>query len=99
NSTRDTGVDSISVLTHSSDGATWAPLVNIGPDGWSFWRVKENAGVYYSAAYADGDSSVSLFTSNDGASWTQGASVYGVAADTPLETELVFFPSGNLLAI
>ncbi len=98
-STRDTGVDSITMGTHSSDGTTWAPLANLGPEQWSFWRVKQNAGVYYSAAYADGDASVSLFSSTDGVNWTQGAQVYGVAADTPLETELVFMPSGRMLAI
>lgn len=98
-STRDSNVDSISVATHSSDGVTWAALANISPETWSFWRVKQNAGTYYSAAYQDGDVAVSLFTSTDGIAWTQGAQVYGVAADTPLETELVFFPSGNLLAL
>lgn len=98
-STRDSNVDSISVATCASDGKTWAPLANIGPETWSFWRVKQYAGVYYSAAYQDGDVSVSLFSSVDGLNWTQGAQVYGVAADTPLETELVFFPSGDLLAI
>lgn len=98
-STRDTGVDSITMATRSSDGVTWSPLANIGPEQWSFWRVKQNAGVYYSAAYADGDTSVSLFSSTDGATWTKGAQVYGVAADTPLETELAFMPSGRMLAI
>jgi len=98
-SVRDTSVDSISVATHSSDGATWSALQNIGPEGWSFWRAKKNNGVYYSAAYADGDASVSLFSSTDGLAWTQGAQVYGVTADTPLETELVFMPSGRMLAL
>jgi len=98
-STRDTGVDSITVNTHSSDGVTWAPLVNIGPEQWSFWRPKASNGVYYSAAYQDGDLSVSLFSSNDGNTWTQGALVYGVSADTPLETELTFMPSGLMLAL
>jgi hypothetical protein len=98
-SVRDTSVDSITMATHSSDGKTWSALANIGPETWSFWRVKENAGVYYSAAYADGDASVSLFSSADGVTWTQGAQIYGVTADTPLETELVFMPSGRLLAI
>jgi hypothetical protein len=96
---RDTAVDSISVATHSPDGVSWAPLQNIGPDTWSFWRVKESGGVYYSAAYEDGDLSVSLFSSTDGLAWTQGAQIYGVAADTPLETELVFMPSGRMLAL
>src|SRR4029077_18265297 len=89
----------ISVETCSADGVMWAPLANIGPETWSFWRPKVAAGVYYSAAYEDGDVAVSLFSSTDGMTWTQGAQVYGVAADTPLETELVFMPSGTLLAL
>ena len=98
-SVRDSNVDSITMSTSSTDGKTWSALSPIGPETWSFWRVKQNAGVYYSAAYADGDSSVSLFSSIDGVKWTQGAQIYGIAADTPLETELVFMPSGRMLAI
>ncbi len=101
NSSRDSNVDSISVMTMSSDGGTtWSPLAAIGPPTWSFWRVRDDAaGIHYSAAYADGDVSVSLFSSTDGITWTQGAQIYGVSEDTPLETELVFLPSGNLLAL
>ena len=98
-STRDSNVDSISVVTHSPDGATWAPLQNAGPETWSFWRPKEVDGTWYTAAYQDGDVAVTLFSSTDGLAWTMGASVYAVAADTPLETELVPMPSGRMLAI
>jgi hypothetical protein len=55
--------------------------------------------VHYSAAYEDGDKSVVLFSSVDGLTWAPGAVIYDVAADTPLETELVFLPSGRLLAL
>jgi hypothetical protein len=99
NSTRDSNVKSVSVRTCSKDGATWSDLAPIGPETWSFWRVKEQGGVFYSAAYEDGDASVALFSSKDGATWTKGATVYDVAADTPLETELVFMKSGRLLAL
>lgn len=99
NSTRDSSVDTITVETHSSDGVTWSPLRNMAPDTWSFWRVKQNAGVFYSAAYQDGDLSVVLFSSTDGNSWTMGPPVYGVSTDTPLETELTFMPSGRMLAL
>ena len=98
-STRDSNVDTIAQGTGSTDGITWSPLAPIGPPMWSFWRIKQQGGVYYSAAYADGDQSVSLFSSPDGTTWTQGAQVYGVSADTPLETELTFMPSGKLLAL
>ena len=96
---RDTGVDTITAIKTSSDGATWTDGQMVAPHGWSFWRVKEHAGVYYSAAYQDGDQQVVLFTSHDGLSWTMGPQVYGISADTPLETELTFMPGGKLLAL
>jgi hypothetical protein len=96
---RDTDVDTVAVEIHSTDGLTWSPQQPIGPHGWSFWRIKENAGTYYTAAYQDGDQSVVLYSSTDGVTWTAGPVVYGVAADTPLETELTFMPSGRLLAL
>jgi len=96
---RDTGVDTITAIKTSSDGATWTDGQVVAPHGWSFWRVKENAGVYYSAAYQDGDQQVVLFTSHDGLSWTMGPQVYGISADTPLETELTFMSGGKLLAL
>jgi hypothetical protein len=96
---RDTDVNTIAVESHSTDGSTWSGLNPIGPADWSFWRIKEENGVYYNAAYHDGDSAVSLFSSTDGVTWTQGASIYDVSANTPLETELTFMPSGRLLAL
>ena len=98
-SARDSNVDSVTVAAHSSDGATWTPLTDVGPHGYSFWRIREHAGVYYSAAYEDGDKSVVLFSSTDGLAWTRGAPVYAVSADTPLETELTFMPNGKLLLL
>jgi hypothetical protein len=98
-SERDSNVDSNTVITSSSDGKTWAPLTPAVTGGWSFWRVKENQGTYYAAAYQDGDKSVVLYSSKDGRAWTAGPLVYGVAEDTPLETELTFMPSGHLLAL
>jgi hypothetical protein len=100
-SSRDSNVDSISVNTISPDGGTtWSPLAAIGPEMWSFWRVRDDAdGVHYSAAYEDGDQAVKLFSSADGRTWTPGATIYGVAADTPLETELIFDGKGGLTAL
>jgi hypothetical protein len=93
---RDTDVESVSVVTRSFDGgATWTPLSAIGPATWSFWRVRDDRdGIHYSAAYEDGDRSVKLFSSVDGVTWRPGAIIYGLSADTPLETELVFDESG-----
>jgi hypothetical protein len=98
-SDRDSNVDTNSVITSSSDGKTWAPLATVVTGGWSFWRVKENQGTYYTAAYQDGDKSVVMYTSKDGRAWTAGPLLYGVSDDTPTETELTFMPSGHLLAL
>jgi hypothetical protein len=100
NSSRDSDVDTITVASTSDDGGhTWSPLAPIAPPTWSFWRVKEHDGSYYSAAYEDGDRSVKLFASPDGVTWSAGAPIYTTSEDTPLETELVFMPSGKLMAL
>jgi hypothetical protein len=96
---RDTGVDTMSVIKTSADGKTWSGDTPVAPHGWSLWRVKENAGVWYSAAYEDGDTHVVLFQSLDGLTWTQGPQIYGVTTDIPSETELTFMPSGKMLAL
>jgi hypothetical protein len=98
-SERDSFVDTIAVETHSTDGENWSPFTPIGPTGWSYWRIREHAGTYYSAAYQDGDKSIMLYSSTDGVNWTAGPTIYGVSADTPVETELVFLPSGQMLAL
>jgi len=98
-STRDSDVDTVAMLSRSSDGKTWSDWEEMGPHTWSFWRIREKDGVYYNAAYEDGDKSVVLFSSQDGKTWTKGPVIYDVAADTPLETELTFMPSGKLLAL
>jgi len=100
-SLRDSDVATIAVGAVSPDGGqTWSPLAPLAPPSWSFWRIRDDAsGVHYAAAYEDGDRSVKLFSSADGTSWTAGAEIYGRAEDTPLETELVFMPSGKLLAL
>ncbi len=99
NSTRDSNVDTIAVISSSTDGAAWSDLTAVTPKTWSLWRIKESKGIFYSAAYEDGDKSVSLFSSLDGKVWTKGGQIYGVSVDTPLETELTFLPSGKLLAL
>ena len=98
-SVRDSDIDTISMEMHSVDGTTWSTFKAIGPTKQSFWRIKEHAGTYFNAAYEDGDKSVSLFSSKDGITWAKGAVVYDKSEDTPLETELVFMPSGKLLAL
>jgi hypothetical protein len=80
---------------------TFAPFTEIGPHGWSLWRLKQSpmTGEWLSAAYQDGDLSVVLYRSTDGVSFSAGATIYADASQTPLETELTFLPSGRLLAL
>jgi hypothetical protein len=101
NSLRDSDVETIAVGAVSPDGGrTWSSLAPLGPATWSFWRIRDDAsGVHYTAAYEDGDKSVVLFSSRDGIVWAAGAQIYSRSEDTPLETELVFMPSGMLLAL
>lgn len=98
-STRDTDVETVTMIATSADGHAWTPFEAVAPKGWSFWRVVPRGGTFYAAAYEDGDKSVVLYSSQDGVAWTKGALVYDVSADTPLETELVFMPSGRMLAL
>ena len=100
-SLRDSDVDTVAVASVSPDaGRTWSPLTPIGPARWSFWRIRDDAaGVHYTAAYEDGDRSVELFASADGTHWAERSRIYARSEDTPLETELVFVPSGKLLAL
>lgn len=99
-STRDTGVHTLSVEMHSDDdGVTWSHPTLIGPDAESFWRIKRHDNILYTAAYADGDTRVTLFSSLDGTNWRRGATIYDKSEHTPSETELTFLPSGKLLAL
>jgi hypothetical protein len=94
---RDQHAGSITVETRSSDGRRWSATRAIGPLGWGFWRVVKHNGVYYSTAYEDGDQRIVLYRSRDGIRWTAGPQIYGVSADTPLEAELAFSPSGKYM--
>ena len=79
---------------------TWTPLAPIGPETWSFWRIKDDAAACTTAPPTKtATRACGCSRSTDGLAWTMGAPIYDVAADTPLETELVFMPSGQLLAL
>ncbi len=97
---RDAGTDTVALGTSTTDGTTWADFSEIGPHGWSFWRLKQSpTGEWLTAAYEDGDLEVMLYRSTDGVTFTAGATIYDISAQTPLETELTFMPSGKLLAL
>jgi len=97
-SSRDSNVQTQTVIAETKDGAAWSAFESAAPEQYSFWRPKEHAGVYYAGAYADGDANLTLWSSADGKTWQKGATIYDVAADTPLEPELVFMPNGKLMA-
>lgn len=97
---RDSDVDTVALVTTTTDGATFTPWSELGPHGWSFWRIKElPTGEWLTAAYQDGDKSIVLYRSSDGLTFSAGATLYDLAAQTPLETELSFLPSGRLMAL
>ncbi|MBK8936766.1 MAG: hypothetical protein IPM79_03715 [Polyangiaceae bacterium] len=96
---RDQDVETVSVAFRSVDGESWTYEGPIGNERWGFWRVTAHEGFQYSAAYEDGDLQVVLQRTSDGLTWEPGAQIYGVAEDTPLETELVITPGGRMLAI
>src|SRR5262249_12304081 len=99
-SARDSFVESTCYAWRTSDGKKWEMLPDpLAPVEWSLWRPKLKDGVWYSAAYHDGDTAISLFSSSDGTHFSQGADVYTVSEDTPVEVELTFMPSGRLLAL
>jgi hypothetical protein len=95
----DSGINSLTVETHSTDGVNWSPLVPISPPEWGFWRVREHNGTWYATAYHDGDNPVSLFASTDGVTWTEHASVEDNVARHPSEAEIVFLPSGRMMIV
>ncbi len=99
-SVRDSDVDTVSLSTPALDPAPSPEWTEIGPHGWSFWRLRQApTGEWLTAAYEDGDLSVVLYRSSDGVTFSAGATIYDDASQTPLETELTFMPSGRLLAL
>jgi hypothetical protein len=88
-------------------GRSWsAPektFSDIDPSGtetyWGFWRFTERtfaseAGTertLYATGYDDGDTTVALFASNDGVTWTKRGVIIDSSDDVPSEAELQFF--------
>ena len=69
----DDNIDAIEAAFKTSDGDNWTSLGPIAPEMWTLWRPRQQNGVWYSAAYHDGDSQIALFSSTDGITWPLGA--------------------------
>lgn len=95
----DNNIDAIETVFRTSDGVNWDSLGPGAPEMWTLWRPKLDNGVWYSAAYHDDDSQISMFSSTDGVTWSLGATVYDVPEDSEDETEIVFMPSGAMLSL
>ncbi|HXU73212.1 MAG TPA: sialidase family protein [Polyangia bacterium] len=95
----DNNIDAIETVFRTSDGVNWDSLGAGAPEMWTLWRPRQENGVWYSAAYHDDDSQISMFSSTDGLTWTLGATVYDVPEDSEDETEIVFMPSGAMLSL
>ena len=79
--------------------AAGAPVWDIRKDFGETDMLVRTPAIGKSLAQALGDKSVVLYRSSDGAQFSVGPTIYDIAAQTPLETELTFLPSGRLLAL
>jgi hypothetical protein len=95
----DSSVQMITVVSTTTDGSTFSPLTAISPVGESFWRIKQSAGVYYTASYTDAEAHVTLWSSTDGLAWTKIAMIYDAPTDAPGEAEIEVMPSGRMLIL
>ncbi len=85
------------VFTSSADGTSWAPVQEIEPSGWLYWRPKTRDGAtWYVTAYWHEHGKSVLLKSNDGVAWSTVSQVYeGERND---ETDFEFLPDGRMLA-
>jgi hypothetical protein len=86
--------------TWSAPEKTFADIDASGTETfWGFWRFTErvstgDAGAehtLYATGYDDGDTTVGLFASPDGITWTKRAIIMDSSDDVPSEAELQFF--------
>ena len=83
------------LVSFTADGEKWSEPVLVYKDGYSFWKPKARAGVYYVAA--DIKNQVELLRSEDGLNW-QLVSII-TQGNRCTETSLVFLKDDSLLAI
>jgi hypothetical protein len=84
-------------FTSTSDGVDWAPIRNIEPTGWLFWRPKTPDGrTWYMPAYWHEHGKSILLKSADGEHWTEVSYIY--EGDRNDETAIEFLSDGHLIA-
>lgn len=90
-------VPNLTVYTSSVDGVAWAPMQDVEPLGWLFWRPKTRDGVdWYVTAYWHEHGRSMLLRSQDGEHWSQVSQIYeGEGND---ETDFEFLADGRILA-
>ena len=84
-------------VTFSDDGSTWAPLEDVKPEGWLFWRLKTRDGkTWYVPAYWNEHGKSALFDSVDGLAWSEVSRIY--EGDRNDETDIEFLPDGRMIS-
>ncbi len=84
-------------MTWSEDGRAWAPMREIEPKGWLFWRPKTFDGeTWYCPAYWHEHGRSILLKSTDGENWEEVSEIYEGGAND--ETAIEFLPDGRMLS-
>jgi hypothetical protein len=105
---RDFAGQAWTVRAESTDGGrSWTTPVKTYSDVdaagtetfWSFWRFVRRGPRLFATAYTDGDITVGLFSSHDGASWLREATIIDSYNDIPSEAELRFLGPGGKRAV
>ena len=85
------------VFTSSADGLEWAPVREINPAGWLFWRPKTRDGTtWYVTAYWHRHGRSILLSSTDGERWQIVSQINDGEGND--ETDFEFLPDGRILA-
>jgi hypothetical protein len=85
-----------SVYTVSPDGSSWAPLVDIEPEGWLFWHPETFDSIsWYAPAYLHLHGEAILLKTGDGMNWSVVSQIH--KGDRIDETALHFLPDGRMI--
>jgi len=83
--------------TVSPDGSSWAPLVDVQPEGWLFWHPETYDSVaWYAPAYWHEHGRAVLLKTEDGTDWSVVSQIH--QGDRIDETALHFLPDGRMIA-